>query len=121
VATCFNSFNINLFFNNLVRPLTRRQNDNLAPKLGKVAHACSKQRCIVKRFQRRRTQVGPEPREIACFKSTSLKKIRNVTKLHTSNKKLQEEFLARIAQWLQDGRLSLYVNQMLENFSSPPK
>jgi hypothetical protein len=30
-------------FNNLVRPLTQRQNDNLAPKLGKGAHACSRQ------------------------------------------------------------------------------
>jgi hypothetical protein len=37
VATCFNPFNI--LFNNLVWPLTRRQNDNLAHKLGKVAHA----------------------------------------------------------------------------------
>jgi hypothetical protein len=42
VATCFNSFNINL-----VRPLTRRQNDNLAPKLGKVVHAWSRQCGIV--------------------------------------------------------------------------
>jgi hypothetical protein len=42
VATCFNSFNINLFYTNLVWPLFRRQNDNLAPKLGKVAHAWSR-------------------------------------------------------------------------------
>jgi hypothetical protein len=40
VATCFNSFNVNFLFNNLVQPLTWRQNDNLAPKLEKVAHAC---------------------------------------------------------------------------------
>jgi hypothetical protein len=31
-----------ILFNNLVRPLTQRQNDNLAPKLGKAAHACFK-------------------------------------------------------------------------------
>jgi hypothetical protein len=29
-----------MLFNNSVRPLTRRQNDNLAPKQGKVAQAC---------------------------------------------------------------------------------
>jgi hypothetical protein len=40
VVTCFNSF---ILFNNLVRPLTRRQNDNLALKLGKVPHAWSRQ------------------------------------------------------------------------------
>jgi hypothetical protein len=42
VAICFNSFNINLFYN-LVRPLTRRQTDNLASELGKIAHALSRQ------------------------------------------------------------------------------
>jgi hypothetical protein len=31
----------------LVRPLIRRQNDNLAPKVAKVAHAWSKQYAIL--------------------------------------------------------------------------
>jgi hypothetical protein len=43
VATCFNSFNINLFYLIICSgPLARRQNDNLAPELGKGANACSR-------------------------------------------------------------------------------
>jgi hypothetical protein len=42
VATCFNSFNINLFYST-IWSLNRRQNENLASKLGKVAHAWSRQ------------------------------------------------------------------------------
>jgi hypothetical protein len=43
-ATCLTHL-ILILFNNLVRPLTRRQNDNLAPKLGKVAN-CLRQNVL---------------------------------------------------------------------------
>jgi hypothetical protein len=39
VATCFNSFHINLFYLIIWSGPWLGDNDNLAPKLGKVAHA----------------------------------------------------------------------------------
>jgi hypothetical protein len=38
-ATCFNSFNINLFYLIIWSSPRLGDSDNLAPKLGKVAHA----------------------------------------------------------------------------------